>query len=198
MAAKKTQEEPPKEEQQAESQTAPEQAETETAEQQTEQQQAPEKTEQEETAPRKETVKETARETAVELEQYLRLQAEYDNFRKRSAKERENIYTDARVDTVTRFLPVYDNLERALKAETADEAFKKGVEMTFQQLMEVFRKLGVEEIPAEGQTFDPNLHNAVMHVEDESLGENVIVQELQKGFKIGDKVIRFSMVKVAN
>ena len=198
MAAKKTQEEPPKEEQQAGSHTAPEQAETETAEQQTEQQQAPEKTEQEETAPQKETVKETAKETAVELEQYLRLQAEYDNFRKRSAKERENIYTDARVDTVTRFLPVYDNLERALKAETADEAFKKGVEMTFQQFMEVFRKLGVEEIPAEGQTFDPTLHNAVMHVEDESLGENVIVQELQKGFKIGDKVIRFSMVKVAN
>lgn len=131
-------------------------------------------------------------------DRYLRLMAEFDNYKKRSARERENIYTDIRVDTVTKFLPVYDNLERALNAETADEAYKKGVEMTFQQLLEVFKKLGVEAIPAEGEQFDPNLHNAVMHVEDESAGENVIVQELQKGFKLGDKVIRFSMVKVAN
>ena len=131
-------------------------------------------------------------------DKYLRLMAEFDNYKKRSAKERENIYLDVRVDTVTKFLPVYDNLERALNAETADEAYKKGVEMTFSQLMDVFKKLGVEPIPAEGEQFDPNFHNAVMHVEDESAGENVIVQELQKGFKIGDKVIRFSMVKVAN
>ena len=131
-------------------------------------------------------------------EKYLRLLAEYDNFRKRSAKERENIYTDVRVDTVTKFLPVYDNLKRALETETADEAFKKGVEMTFNQLGEVFKKLGVEEIEAVGKTFDPMLHNAVMHIEDDAYGENVIVQELEKGFKLGDKVIRFSMVKVAN
>ena len=137
-------------------------------------------------------------EKAGDSEKYLRLLAEYDNFRKRSAKERENIYTDVRVDTVTKFLPVYDNLKRALATETADEAFKKGVEMTFNQLQDVFRKLGVEEIEAEGQTFDPTLHNAVMHVEDEAYGENVIVQELEKGFKLGEKVIRFSMVKVAN
>ena len=131
-------------------------------------------------------------------DQLLRLMAEFDNYKKRSARERENIYTDVRVDTVTKFLPVYDNLERALKAETADEAYKKGVELTFKALMEVFTKLGVEPIEAEGQPFDPTLHNAVMHCEDESVGENTVVQELQKGFKIGDKVIRFSMVKVAN
>ena len=141
---------------------------------------------------------ETAEKAAGDSEKYLRLLAEYDNFRKRSAKERENIYTDVRVDTVTKFLPVYDNLKRALETETADEAFKKGVEMTFNQLGDVFKKLGVEEIEAEGQTFDPTLHNAVMHVEDDAYGENVIVQELEKGFKLGDKVIRFSMVKVAN
>ena len=128
----------------------------------------------------------------------LRLMAEFDNYKKRSVKERENIYTDVRVDTVTRFLPVYDNLKRALEAETADEAYKKGVELTFQQLTDVLKSLGVEEIEAEGETFDPAKHNAVAHVEDESVGENVIVQELQKGFKLGDKVIRFSMVKVAN
>ena len=141
---------------------------------------------------------ETSEKAAGDSEKYLRLLAEYDNFRKRSAKERENIYTDVRVDTVTKFLPVYDNLKRALETETADEAFKKGVEMTFNQLGEVFKKLGVEEIEAEGKTFDPTLHNAVMHVEDNAYGENVIVQELEKGFKLGDKIIRFSMVKVAN
>ena len=141
---------------------------------------------------------ETAEKAAGDSEKYLRLLAEYDNFRKRSAKERENIYTDVRVDTVTKFLPVYDNLKRALETETADEAFKKGVEMTFNQLGDVFKKLGVEEIEAEGQTFDPTLHNAVMHIDDDAYGENVIVQELEKGFKLGDKVIRFSMVKVAN
>ena len=137
-------------------------------------------------------------EASAANERYLRLMAEYDNFRKRSAKERENIYTDVRVDTVTKFLPVYDNLERAMKAETADEAYKKGVEMTFNQLLDVFKKLGVEEIEAVDKPFDPNFHNAVMHVDDEALGEGVIVEEFQKGFKIGDKVIRFSMVKVAN
>ena len=134
----------------------------------------------------------------AENEKYLRLMAEYDNYRKRSAKERENIYTDVRVDTVTKFLPVYDNLERALAIETSDEAYKKGVEMTFNQLKEVMKKLGVEEISAVGETFDPTYHNAVMHIEDEQYGESVIVEEFQKDFKIGEKVIRFSMVKVAN
>ena len=131
-------------------------------------------------------------------DKYLRLLAEYDNYRKRSAKERDNIYTDVRVDTVTKFLPVFDNLERALAVETTDEAFRKGVEMTFNQLKEVMTKLGVEEIEAVGKNFDPAFHNAVMHIQDESLGENIVVEEFQKGFRIGDKVIRFSMVKVAN
>ena len=131
-------------------------------------------------------------------ERYLRLMAEFDNYKKRSAKERENIYTDVRVDTVTKFLPVFDNLERAMKTETADEAFKKGVEMTFNQLTDVFKKLGVEEIESVGKQFDPAMHNAVMHIEDEAYGESEIVEEFQKGFRIGDKVIRFSMVKVAN
>ncbi len=137
-------------------------------------------------------------EAAASNDRYLRLMAEYDNFRKRSAKERENIYTDVRVDTVSKFLPVYDNLQRAMATATADEAYKKGVEMTFNQLCEVFKKLGVEEIEAVGKTFDPNYHNAVMHVEDEEKGESEIVEEFQKGFKVGEKVIRFSMVKVAN
>jgi len=140
----------------------------------------------------------TAADSRAENEKYLRLMAEYDNYRKRSAKERENIYTDVRVDTVTKFLPVYDNLERALATETSDEAYKKGVEMTFNQLKEVMTKLGVEEIPAVGEAFDPTYHNAVMHIEDEQYGEGIIVEQFQKGFKIGEKVIRFSMVKVAN
>ena len=131
-------------------------------------------------------------------DQYLRLAAEYDNYRKRTAREKESIWSDAKADTAAAFLPVYDNLERALKQESADEAFKKGVEMTMQQLKQVLTKLGLEEIPALGQPFDPKLHNAVMHVDDESVGENTIVDVFQAGFKQGDKVVRFAMVKVAN
>ena len=131
-------------------------------------------------------------------DKYLRLLAEYDNYRKRSQKEKENAWTTARADTIKELLPVYDNLERALKQETADEAYKKGVEMTMTQLKEVLTKLGIEEIPALGEPFDPNLHNAVMHVEDEGAGENTIVDVFQTGFKSGDKVVRFAMVKVAN
>ena len=131
-------------------------------------------------------------------EQYLRLAAEYDNFRKRSQKEKEGIYQGAKSDAVAAFLPVYDNLERALKQETADEAYKKGVEMTMTGLKEILTKLGVEEIPALGETFDPALHNTVMHVEDENAGENTVVDVFQAGFKLGEKVIRFAMVKVAN
>ena len=135
---------------------------------------------------------------ARQEEKYLRLAAEYDNFRKRTAKEKEAIWNDAKADAAVAFLPVYDNLERALKQETADEAYKKGVEMTMTQLKEVLTKLGIEEIPALGEPFDPNLHNAVMHVEDEGAGENTIVDVFQTGFKSGDKVVRFAMVKVAN
>ena len=130
------------------------------------------------------------------LQQALREQ--YDNYRKRSQKEKENAWTTARADTIKELLPVYDNLERALKQETADEAYAKGVQMTMTQLKTVLEKLGVEEIPAQGESFDPNVHNAVMHMEDEALGENTVVEVFQAGFKMGEKVIRHAMVKVAN
>ena len=135
---------------------------------------------------------------AQEHDSYLRLAAEYDNYRKRSQKEKDNLYTEIRSETVEKFLPVYDNLERALAQETQDAAFKKGVEMTMNQLVSVMEKLGVESFGAAGEVFDPQLHNAVMHVEDEALGENVIAEVFQKGFKVGEKVVRFAMVKVAN
>ena len=133
-----------------------------------------------------------------EQNKFLRLAAEYDNYRKRTAKEKESIWADAKVSVVSSFLPVYDNLERALKQDTADEAYKKGVEMTMTQLKDVLSKLGVTEIDAAGQPFDPKLHNAVMHVEDENLGENTVAEVFQAGFQLGEKVIRFAMVKVAN
>ncbi|MDD5902661.1 MAG: nucleotide exchange factor GrpE [Oscillospiraceae bacterium] len=154
--------------------------------------------------PKKESKKEAEiRETAEKLineekEKYLRLAAEYDNFRKRSQKERESLYNDIKADTLLKFLPVYDNLERALKQATADEAYRKGVEMIMTQFNTTMEKLGVTEIEADGQKFDPTLHNAVMHIEDESFGENEVVEVFQKGFKLNDKVIRFAMVKVAN
>lgn len=135
---------------------------------------------------------------AAKEDQYLRLAAEYDNYRRRTQKEKDAIWADAKGDTAAAFLPVYDNLERALKQDTADAAYKKGVEMTMNQLREVLSKLGIEEIPALGQPFDPALHNAVMHVEDEAAGENTIVEVFQQGFRAGEKVIRFAMVKVAN
>ena len=133
-----------------------------------------------------------------EQNKFLRLAAEYDNYRKRTAKEKESIWADAKASVVASFLPVYDNLERALKQDTADEAYKKGVEMTMTQLKEVLSKLGVTEIEAAGQPFDPKLHNAVMHVEDEAFGENTVAEVFQAGFQLGEKVIRFAMVKVAN
>ena len=133
-----------------------------------------------------------------EKDRYLRLAAEYDNFRKRSQKEKDSLYTDIKVDTLRKFLPVYDNLERALKQATADEAYRKGVEMIMAQFKSTMDGLGVTEIAAEGEKFDPEKHNAVMHVEDESFGENEIVEVFQRGFTLGDKVIRFAMVKVAN
>ena len=132
-------------------------------------------------------------------DRYLRMAAEYDNFRKRSQREREQAYTDAVSRAVTALLPTYDNLERALKAETADTEYKKGVELTMTQLTESLEGINVTVIDAAaGTAFDPNFHNAVMHVEDESLGENVIAETFQQGFQIGDKVIRHAMVKVAN
>lgn len=135
---------------------------------------------------------------AQEHEQYLRLAAEYDNFRKRSQREKDAIYHDAVADTAKKLLPVYDNLERALKTETSDEAFRKGVEMTMTELKKIMDGLGIKAFGAAGEPFDPEKHNAVMHIDDEALGENVIAEVFQNGFTMGDKVIRFAMVKVAN
>ena len=131
-------------------------------------------------------------------DKFLRICAEYDNFRKRSQKEKDALYGDIKANTVTQFLPVYDNLERALKQNTEDEAYKKGVEMIMTQFCTTLEKMGVTEIKCLGEKFDPTMHNAVMHVDDEEKGENEIVEVFQKGFKLGDKVIRFAMVKVAN
>ena len=139
-----------------------------------------------------------ARQLESVKDQFVRLTAEYDNYRKRTAKEKDNLYQDAKADTIKEFLAVYDNLERALKQETADEAYKKGVEMTMNQLKSVLEKLGITEIDALGKPFDPALHNAVMHVEDENFGENTVAEVFQAGFMLGEKVIRFAMVKVAN
>ena len=135
---------------------------------------------------------------AQEHDSYLRLAAEYDNYRKRSQKEKDNLYTEIRAETVEKVRAVYDKHEPALAQETQDAAVKKGVEMTLNQLVSVMEKLGVESFGAAGDHFDPQLHNAVMHIEDESLGENVIAEVFQKGFKVGEKVVRFAMVKVAN
>ena len=134
----------------------------------------------------------------AEHDAHLRLAADYDNFRKRSQKEKEQSYGNGKADAVEKLLPVYDNLERALNQPTQDEAFKKGVEMTMTQLVGIFSGLGVEIFGEAGETFDPNLHNAVMHIDDENLGENTISQVFQKGFKIGEKIVRFAMVQVAN
>ena len=134
----------------------------------------------------------------AEHDSYLRLAADYDNFRKRTIKEKEQSYGNGKADAIEKLLPVYDNLERALNQPTEDEAYKKGVEMTMTQLVGILSGLGVEIFGNVGDTFDPNMHNAVMHTEDESLGENVISQVFQKGFKLGDKIVRFAMVQVAN
>ena len=134
----------------------------------------------------------------AEHDAHLRLAAEYDNFRKRTAKEKEQSYLNGKSDAVEKLLPVYDNLQRALNQETADAAYKKGVELTMNELVKILTSLGVEIFGAVGEEFDPNLHNAVMHTDDESLGENTVAQVFQKGFKIGEKVVRFAMVQVAN
>lgn len=135
---------------------------------------------------------------AKEHDQYLRLAAEFDNFRKRSVKEKDGIYQEAKAETAKKFLPVYDNLERALKNETADEAYKKGVEMTMRELVKILEAMDIKPFGMAGEPFDPQRYNAVMHVEDESLGENVIAEVFQTGFVMGERVIRFAMVKVAN
>ena len=131
-------------------------------------------------------------------DRYLRLLAEYDNYRKRSQKEKDSLYADIKSDTVAKFLPVYDNLVRALAQSTEDEAYRRGVEMIMTQFNTTLEKLGATKIECLGQKFDPSLHNSVMHVEDEEKSENEIVEVFQDGFMMGEKVIRFAMVKVAN
>lgn len=157
-----------------------------------------------------EAVEETAEETEAaeanpweekynaEHDAYLRLAAEFDNFRKRTIKEKEQSYGNGKSDAVAKLLPIYDNLERALNQPTEDAAYRKGVELTMAELIKIFGTLGVEIFGEAGDAFDPNLHNAVMHVENEELGENVLSQVFQKGFKMGDKIVRFAMVQVAN
>ena len=162
----------------------------------------------EEQTPVEETVETPAEETVevnpweekynAEHDAYLRLAADYDNFRKRTVKEKEASYGNGKADAVEKLLPVYDNLERALNQPTEDEAYKKGVEMTMNQLVSIFAGLGVEIFGAAGEVFDPNIHNAVMHTEEEGVEENTITQVFQKGFKLGDKIVRFAMVQVAN
>ncbi len=150
-----------------------------------------------------ETVEEPAE--TVEKEKYdelydkhLRLMAEFENFKKRTQKEKEEISQFVTADTIEKLLPVLDNFERAISSIEEKNTFSEGVEMVYKQLVEIFEKIGVEEIESVGKEFDPNLHNAVMHVEDEEAGTNVIVEEFMKGYKFKDKVIRYSMVKVAN
>jgi molecular chaperone GrpE len=152
-----------------------------------------------------EAVKKELEEKSKKCDEYLdklqRTAAEFDNFKKRSIKEKEALYVDAVSDVIGSFLPVIDNVERALQAISEDssaKSLKDGVEMVFRQFMDTLKNLGVEEIKALNEPFDPMLHNAVMHVEDDSLGHSVVIEEFQKGYKYRDKVIRYSMVKVAN
>lgn len=145
----------------------------------------------------KEENKKLQEELDLTKDRLLRVTAEYDNYRKRTAKEKEGIYADAYVDVIKEILPIIDNLERAMAADGNVEDLKKGVEMTMKGCQDAFTKLGVEEIDASGQ-FDPNFHNAVMHIEDENLDKNVVAEVFQKGYKKGEKIIRHTMVKVAN
>ena len=139
-----------------------------------------------------------AKQLAEEHDQYLRLAAEYDNYRKRTAKEKESIYADAKLDTVKPFLDVADNLDRAVSQFEEGDPHRQGMELICKQFAAVLEKLGVTEIPSLGQTFDPEKHNAVMHIDDENFGENTVAEVFQKGYQLGDKVVRFAMVKVAN
>ena len=183
-----------------EEQTAPagENTEETKAEETAEEPKAEETKAEEKPAEEKKTEKDPAAELAAMNDKYLRLMAEYDNYRKRSQKEKDALYGDIKANTLKTFLPVYDNLVRALAQQTEDEAYKKGVEMIMTQFNTTMEKLGVTPMDCLGQKFDPAFHNAVMHVEDEEKGENEIVEVFQQGFMLGDKVIRFAMVKVAN
>ncbi len=153
----------------------------------------------ENTADERDTIIEELNNKLLEAnDKYLRTVAEYDNFRKRSQKEKEAIFSDSKTDIIGKLLPVIDNFERASAAETDLESYKKGIEMTVNQLLDVFKTFGVEAYGEKGEEFDPNIHNGVMHIDDENLGENVISDVYMKGYKMGDKVIRHATVIVAN
>ena len=170
-----------------------------TPEEQTEQAVPTEETEAEAPNPLLEELEALKKNLSDQEDKFLRLAAEYDNYRRRSQKEKESAWSDAKADTAAAFLPVYDNLERAVATEgDEDSPHKKGLEMIFHQYQEILKKLGVTEIEAQGQPFDPEKHNAVMHIDDENLGENVVSQVFQAGFLLGDKVIRHAIVQVAN
>ena len=143
-------------------------------------------------------MEELAKTLADANDKYLRLAAEYDNYRKRTAREKEHLYGDAKIDTIKPFLAVLDNLERGVSQFEEGDGHRQGMELICKQFSEVLTKLGVTEIPALGEKFDPEKHNAVMHIDDESLGENVVCDVFQAGFMLGDKVLRFATVRVAN
>ncbi len=148
-----------------------------------------------------EELKEKTKQCSEYFDKLQRTAAEFDNYKKRSVKEKESLFSDAVADVVCALLPVLDNVERALQAVSADssaQCLKEGVEMVFRQFKDAFREIGVEEIPAVNEQFDPMRHNAIMHVEDESIAHNTVVEEFQKGYIYKDRVIRYSMVKVAN
>ena len=148
--------------------------------------------------PLKEELEKLKKEKAELNDHYIRMLAEYENFRKRSQREKDGIYGDAVSDTVAKLLPILDSFDRASNYECPDEQYKKGIDLIGNSIKEAFDSLGIKEIPALGEKFDPKFHNAVMHIEDESCGENTVVEVLQQGFMLGDKVLRFAIVKVAN
>lgn len=159
-----------------------------------------------EPAPEAETPEKTEPDELVKLreenkaleERHLRLMAEFGNFKNRTAKEKDNIYGDAVANTLRDLLPVLDNLQRALESPCADEEYKKGVELIHKGLWEIMTGMGVEEIAETGVPFDPGIHNAVMHIEDDSLGKNTVAQVLQKGYRMGERILRYAMVQAAN
>ena len=158
----------------------------------------PETAEEPEVTVEKSREEELEEQLAAAKESYLRTAAEYANYRARTAKEKEASFTNAKATVIGEILPAIDNLERAVAAESDYDALKKGVEMTLSGIMTALEKLGAESFGEIGDSFDPNCHNAVMHIEDETLGENVICEVFQKGYRIGDRIIRAAMVKTAN
>lgn len=156
------------------------------------------KIEKEEVIKESDELSKTKQELEETTDRFKRVMAEFENYKKRSSKEREMLYNSLLADIVSSFLPVIDNLEKAAEAKTEDENYKQGLELVLKQFKDVLTKFGVEEIKTVGETFDPEVHEAVSSVQDETKGEKEIVQEFRKGYKVGVKVIRHAMVVVAN